>query len=972
MLQYGCDVLSFDILLNESCDILNDSAFEQLLKLCFSGAVGYGSFSPSCGEYSRLKLREGGPRALRTPQHLDGIPNLSADDLTKVQESHIMFSRCALGARAVFASGGHSHVEQPSGAMSWQEPIIQQFISEASCTCAVAAACQYGKDWYKSWLFASTSRCISSLACSCDHPPNSHQQIAGAKTSSGEYLSRSTAEYPTALCQKFADVFNTFVSKSSRDFTLSEIPNILPIKSHADPPFPRHDGGGIVSTGDWSAPKPGIPDSLQTLRKNWMEKIITTRLDKKLMGHFHHRCESAPFSEQELKPFKRFLEEFLLAQGHSPNWTIPADQPMALHILASLSQITHDPDTSLFQYLINGVPTGFSEQIEPSHCFPLHNAEDQSSEIPLSVHFANWGTAEDHPDIVSELVAEEVEKGWVVPFEGSLEDAQQKWPLGVSVGKLGLALTESRPPRLVVDYSISGVNQRCLVPEHSTLPTARDVQRSYPIRGAVSDLMGFSLDVKSAHKRVAVHPDHRGLLGFQHQGKLFFYSVCPFGAIFSAHFWSRVGGFFLRTFHILTWLAHASFLYVDDFLMYQQSQMMPVSACMICILVQLVNLPISWKKCELDVSMTWIGWKFNFRCGYVELPENKLQKIRHLLKKLRRSDKTSRSLIEQFLGLLMWITQLFGTMRTWMHPLYRDLHSIPASQYSVDPGMWDQVVACLNEKLQFTRSPAFSAIPKDSQLIQVRHQKVETLSDVRQCYISDRRIWLRIRDKNSSRRRLSPASQRSLDLYDQWLSRIAPLVSLWPKQPWKGLCVADAYASGSFAGIGGVVNFPCGHNSWFSLPLKLSDFERLQIPIHQDLQKDISSLETLAQIGLLYVVALKQPGFRMNIRVPALSDNTGAESVSNKLFTTTMPLALFLEKFSLLAASSGISFDVSHIAGKSNILADALSRWNGDGDIPGNLLPHDRIHLTLDDLWSQQLRPQLLPIGVQIPWQFPS
>ena len=137
-----------------------------------------------------------------------------------------------------------------------------------------------------------------------------------------------------------------------------------------------------------------------------------------------------------------------------------------------------------------------------------------------------------------------------------------------------------------------------------------------------------------------------------------YYSVCRFGAIFSAHFWSRVGGYFLRTFHLLSWLAHASFLYVvvDDFPMYQQAQVMPASACMICILVQLVDLPISWRKCELDFSMVWIGWKVNFRCGYVELPQSKLQKIQILLQKVRRSDTTPRTYIEQFLGLLMWIT----------------------------------------------------------------------------------------------------------------------------------------------------------------------------------------------------------------------------------------------------------------------------------------------------------------------------
>ena len=292
----------------------------------------------------------------------------------------------------------------------------------------------------------------------------------------------------------------------------------------------------------------------------------------------------------------------------------------------------------------------------------------------------------------------------------------------------------------MVDYSVSGVNQRCLTPEHATLPTARDVQRSFPLRGSSDELMGFSLDVKSAHKRVAVHPDHRGLLGFQHQGQLYFYSVCPFGAIFSAHFWSRVGGFFLLTFHLLSWLAHASFLYVDDFLMYQNSQMMPVSACMICIFVQLVNLPISWCKCELDSSIVWIGWNFNFRCGYVELPHSKLQKIQSLLQKLHRSDRTSRTYSEQFLGFLMWITQVFGPMRTWVHPLYRDLHSIPASQYSVDPGMWDQVTLCLDDSLRFTRSPVSTAIPKQGQLIQVRHQKVETIQDVKQCHIISDRI----------------------------------------------------------------------------------------------------------------------------------------------------------------------------------------------------------------------------------------
>lgn len=181
----------------------------------------------------------------------------------------------------------------------------------------------------------------------------------------------------------------------------------------------------------------------------------------------------------------------------------------------------------------------------------------------------NWSSAEEDPDTVAELVQKELDEGWVERFEGDLAAAQDRWPLGVAVGKLGLAFSESRPPRLVVDSSICGVNPRCAIPEKSTLPTARDVIRSYPLRLLRKDIMGFSLDVKSAHKRIAVHRTHRGLLGFQFRNQLF-YKVAPFGAVFSAHYWSRLGGFLLRVFHKLTWLAHAGFLYVDDLLMFQE------------------------------------------------------------------------------------------------------------------------------------------------------------------------------------------------------------------------------------------------------------------------------------------------------------------------------------------------------------------------------------------------------------------
>ena len=135
------DVMHFDILVHNSDDLLDSNCFEQLLRLCASGIVAYAGASPSCCEYSRLKLLPNGPPALRTPNHMDGIPGISGSDLLKVQESSLMLHRCIQCLHLTIASGGHGHLEQPKSAMSWDEPIVRQFISQHNCACISMAAC---------------------------------------------------------------------------------------------------------------------------------------------------------------------------------------------------------------------------------------------------------------------------------------------------------------------------------------------------------------------------------------------------------------------------------------------------------------------------------------------------------------------------------------------------------------------------------------------------------------------------------------------------------------------------------------------------------------------------------------------------------------------------------------------------------------------------------------------------------------
>ena len=137
------------------------------------------------------------------------------------------------------------------------------------------------------------------------------------------------------------------------------------------------------------------------------------------------------------------------------------------------------------------------------------------------------------------------------------------------------------------------------------------------------------------------------------------------------------------------------------------------------------------------------------------------------------------------------------------------------------------------------------------------------------------------------------------------------------------------------------------------------------------MQKSISAFETLAQIGLVWLAASFFPGFRIPICLKSLSDNTRAESVSNKMFTTTKPLCFFVEILAALATKTGIELDVSHIPGESNFIADDLSRWSFDSEIPHGFQSESRIRFNLRDLWEPCLKCTKYPSDAHLLSELP-
>ena len=118
-ISFGLDCFEpFDLDGDAAHNILDDSVFEALLRLCWSGTVALIMLAPPCKEYSRLKLCPGGPKALRTPQHMDGVPGLSPTQRKKLLDSKTIHNRGRALFRAVVSKGGVGIWEQPPSAMS--------------------------------------------------------------------------------------------------------------------------------------------------------------------------------------------------------------------------------------------------------------------------------------------------------------------------------------------------------------------------------------------------------------------------------------------------------------------------------------------------------------------------------------------------------------------------------------------------------------------------------------------------------------------------------------------------------------------------------------------------------------------------------------------------------------------------------------------------------------------------------------
>ena len=956
---HACVSLNVDVIspcdIELGFDILDDSSFEALLHSAWNGFVGGVWAAPPCKEYSRLKLRPNGPRALRTPAEPYGRANL-----TKVQRQHLdsqetIHDRGRQLLLAAFTKGALVGWETPPSAMTLLLSENTEMLKDWGAHCSHVAACNWGVDLKKSWLFCANTPDIQILAswctCSIKHP-----SFAGVKTNLNTWLSSETAEYPTELALALAKIMTHKCSA-----TQTQVPWNQPLQRPAEHPQKQHvnDGGGLPSSGDWTVPHK--PDSFQDLRQRWLDFGRLHQLQDRVLQHLQQQKEDPPLSDIELNPMIQLMDHWCQQQGWIPNWSIPEGQHFRLGLFQQLAHWVQDADTSLHPHLHAGVPTGVIDAIPPSTIWPRKPPKEDDHLDPLTVCEGNWQGAEADPHLTQSLIDEEIKQGWVARVPGGLQEAKQRWP-HLGVGKLNVVQAPGKPPRLVLDSSCCNVNQHCHLPETMILPTIADVRATFTDHTTGRTWRALSLDIRAAHKQVRLAAQDQGLVAFTFQGNFYHYKVAHFGAKFSAFWWSRVGSLLIRLLHEVLGAPHRLFIYVDDILLLSPAHTFDDHAWLTIVFLMVLGTPLSWRKTQLGFRINWIGWQLDLDSMTVKLMDDKVSRLGEHLTELLTAKTVTEKQLQQILGMLIWFTSIAKHLRPHLSEVYRCLYAPPATLFSIPAGSWKSFVSCLDAQAKLVKPHPHFDLPLGGQVVEISHQPVHSKLDIPLAPKTTKLQWIRIAVPHQTSFQLTKGARHKLLWFKKLLQRRVHIFPLAQPRPKVMRAAADAFAEANLFGIGGWI-ITSSQVLWFSEQWTLEQLRSFLPALNKDAQKYISAFEVLAQLALLFMAIRKLDSHHLQLCLPSSSDNTGAEAGINKMLTIKEPTSTFLQMISMLAFQHHIHLSISHIPGQLNEWADNLSRNRLD-----QWRAYPRFRCSLQDFFAIGRHITLHPPGEHPPW----
>ena len=484
---------------------------------------------------------------------------------------------------------------------------------------------------------------------------------------------------------------------------------------------------------------------------------------------------------------------------------------------------------------------------------------------------------------------------------------------------------------------MSGVAQNTSRPNRMLLSKISDVLQAAPLSSTSTELIAFTLDVSKAHRRIKIAPTDQGLLCLWYQDTLFKSKTLNFGARASGYFWARVAGLMVRTFHRLLHVRHALFQYVDDLLVLLEATTSPIWIGILTIACQIIGIPMSWHKTAWGHSVTWIGWNINVHRWVVSITSDKRDRILTQIESLLRASRCDLKVLESLTGRLLWVSSLWESLRPLLVPLYHAMMTIPLTLVSISPHQWTELLEILQDDLCLSKSLAHPSLRKSVKVVRAANFTLRDRQHAKSLHFKSRRIWLGIQIPGSSKRKLVPETHEALQAWKDILIGTPFLHNMIPPQFMPLQASADACATTTEAGLGGIIKVNGSVIAWFAYTISHSEAQQAFPWVSDSMQKHINVWELLGQFSLVYCLDRSLPGRQKPVAVTFACDNTSAEAAHLKASSTSAGMCQILAAFFRFQRIHNIDVTIQHIPGMWNDDADALSRGKNLSCCPAGL-----------------------------------
>ena len=293
-------------------------------------------------------------------------------------------------------------------------------------------------------------------------------------------------------------------------------------------------------------------------------------------------------------------------------------------------------------------------------------------------------------------------------------------------------------------------------------------------------------------------------------------------------------------------------------------------------------------------------------------------------------------------------------MRSWLAPLYADLHSPPGCMISVNARLWPAFLSALNAKAVLALPVHSIFMPLGSRVLEYQQTPIRSPSDLPRAVPSHKTAWVRIADPSAEHTRLSKASKANLGWLQCFQADLACPLQSKPLLARKA--AADACAEGTKVGIGG----------WFISSRSVSWFAETWTSKKSSSNGRASprrpnTISLASNLG----PACTHAG-RMDNQGPGSARpmhafqhrQHGIRSRSEQAVYQRWPLQIFVQLVAAWACKHKWSVLASHIPGEHNVWADQLSRGNTSAF---DSKPHARCRFRPHDFWPHKWALSLHP-----------